>query len=197
MHSRQYTDLDREIIVLSAVWDLIGSMVHYAHFEKGHPLDETMLMFKSHECSRLFIVLLADFLSLPRSDNDFGLRHRSGEESLAKTYLGNLLDICEKPHFGGDTFLLSWSTKAFADWLDGRVTVDEVWLPSIEWNGPITVQRITYLKICGTASKHGFTRLGKIVRDIQARVLADNARRHDRSDRPAALRASRSDARHR
>lgn len=172
MKPKQYSDLDREIIVLSAVWDLIESMVHYGHFEKAHRLDEATLMFKSRECSLLFIILLVDFLSLPRG-GAFGLKHRSGDGSLAKTYLGNLLDIGAKPHLGGNTSLLSSSTKSFAEWLDGSVTVDKVWLPSIERDGPITVQRMAYLKICGTASKHGFTRLDVIVRRIQ-QVLAEN-----------------------
>ena len=172
MKSEHYSDLDREVIVLSAVWDLIGSMVHYAHFERGHRLDGAMLMFKNRECTLLFIILLADFLSLPRHGT-FGLKHRLGDGSLDKTYLGYLLDIGARPHFDGDTSLLSSSTKSFSEWLDGSVTVDDVWLPSIDRNGPITVQRITYLKICGTASKHGFTRLGDIVRKIQ-QVLANN-----------------------
>ncbi len=158
--------------MLSAVWDLIGSMVHYAHFEKRHRLEETMLMFKTHECSKLFLIILADFLSLPRSGT-FGLSHRSGSGSLAKTYLGNILDVGAKPHFGRDTTLLTSSATSFAEWLDGSVSVDKVWLPSIEREGSITVQRMNYLKICGTASKHGFTRLGDIVRKIQ-KVLADN-----------------------
>ena len=172
MMSNQYSDLDREIIVLSAVWDLVGSMVHYAHFEKGHRLKETMLMFKTRECRQLFLIILADFLSLPRR-GAFGLSHRPGSASLAKTYLGNLLDIGANPHFGGDTSLLSSSTTSFAEWLDGSITVEKVWLPSIEREGSITVQRMNYLKICGTASKHGFTRLGDIVGKIQ-KVLADN-----------------------
>lgn len=172
MKSRQYSDLDREIIVLSAVWDLIGSMVNYAHFEKEHQLDDAMLIFRTRECSRLFIIILADFLSLPRSGM-FGLRHRPGTGSLATTYLGNLLEISTKPHFSGDTALLSSSATAFANWLDGTVTVENVWLPSIEREGSITVQRNTYLKICGTASKHAITRLGDIVRKIQ-KVLANN-----------------------
>lgn len=172
MVSNQYSDLDREVIVLSAVWDLIGSMVHYAHFEKGHRIEEAMLMFKTRECSQLFLIILADFLSLPRSGT-FGISHRPGTASLAKTYLGNLLDIGADPHFGGDTSLLSSSATSLAKWLDGSVTVDKVWLPSIEREGAITVQRMNYLKICGTASKHGFTRLGDIVGKIQ-KVLADN-----------------------
>jgi hypothetical protein len=172
MKSKQYSDLDREIIVLSAVWHLIGSMVHYAHFEKGHRLRDTMLMFKNRECSHLFLIILADFLSLPRS-GAFGLSHRLGSGSRAETYLGNLLDIGANPHFGGDASLLSSSATSFAEWLDGAVTVEKVWLPSIEREGAITVRRMNYLKICGTASKHGFTRLGDIVSKIQ-KVMADN-----------------------
>lgn len=172
MTTKQYSDLDREIIVLSAVWDLIGSMVHYAHFEKAHCLEEATLMFKSRECSLLFIISLADFLSLPRGGT-FGLKHGPGADSLAKTYLGNLLEIGDAPHFEGDTTLLVKSAKSFADWLDGSVTVEKVWLPSIERDGPITVQRANYLRICGTASKHGFTRLGDIVHKIQQMLAAN------------------------
>lgn len=172
MNPSQYSDLDREIIVLSAVWDLIGSMVHYAHFEKEHRLDETVLMFKTHECSKLFLIILADFLSLPRSGT-LGLAHPSGTGSVATTYLGYLLDICTTPQLGSDTTLLSSSASSFAEWLDGSITVDDVWLPSIEREGSITVERMNYLKICGTASKHGFTRLAAIVKKIR-RVLRDN-----------------------
>lgn len=158
----KYSDLDREIIVLSAVWDLIGSMVHYGHFVKKHRLEEAMLMFNTSECSRLFIIMLADFLSKP-SEGTFTLKFREGEGILAETYLGNLLDIAAAPHFIGDVTLLQTSVQAFADWLDGSITVDKVWLPSIDREGAIKVQRKTYLKICGTLTKHGFTRLGNTV----------------------------------
>ncbi|WP_146175668.1 hypothetical protein [Agrobacterium pusense] len=172
MGNKNYTDLDREIIVLSAVWDLIGSMVHYGYFVKKHRLEETTLIFNTSECSRLFIIMLADFLSKP-SEGTFTLKFRDGAGSLAETYLGNLLDIGEAPHFQGDVTLLKTSAQAFANWLDDSVTVKKVWLPSIEREGAITVQRKTYLKICGTLTKHGFTRLGNTVKAIQ-RVLANN-----------------------
>ncbi|MHA6689314.1 hypothetical protein [Devosia sp. A449] len=177
MAKTKYTDLDREIIVLSAVWDLIDSMVHYGHFVKQHRLEEATLMFNTSECSRLFIIMLADFLSKP-SEGTFTLKFRDGEGSLAETYLGNLLDISNAPHFHGDVALLQTSIQAFANWLDGSVTVEKVWLPSIDREGDITVQRKTYLKICGTLTKHGFTRLGNTVKAIQ-RVLADNGTKID------------------
>lgn len=172
MTSEQYSEMDREIVVLSAIWDLIGSMVHYAHFEREHPIEEATLLFKTRECSEVFIILLADFLSLPKSGT-FGLRHQPGQGSTEKTYLGSLLRICENPHFRGDTSLLQSSSRAFAGWLDGSITVDKVWLPSIDRDGPLTIQRLAYLKICGTISKHGFTRLGDVVKKLQE-LLREN-----------------------
>jgi len=38
MADKLYSALDREIITLAAVWDLIGSMVHYGHFMKEHKI---------------------------------------------------------------------------------------------------------------------------------------------------------------
>ena len=52
MDANRYSPLDREIIILAAVWDLIGSMVHYAHFEKEHRIENAILMFKTREASR-------------------------------------------------------------------------------------------------------------------------------------------------
>jgi hypothetical protein len=42
--AKTYSTLDQEVITLAAVWDLIGSMVHYAHFEMEHRLDDTILI---------------------------------------------------------------------------------------------------------------------------------------------------------
>ena len=167
-----YSPLDREIVTLAAVWDLIGSMVHYAHFEKNHRVEDAILMFKTQEASKLFLIMLADFLSLPR-DGTFGLVKLTGEGSLGKTYLGHLHRLVSAPRFSGDTGLLSSSIETFAQWLDGFAVVEKVWLPSIEREGTLRVRRMSYLKICGTISKHGFTRLGDIVGKIR-RILADN-----------------------
>ena len=84
-----------------------------------------MLMFKTVECSRLFIVTLADFLSLP-SEGTVGLTFCPGTGSLSKTYLGNLLDIAAAPTFPGSTDQLRLAVQAMADWLEGSVTVENV-----------------------------------------------------------------------
>jgi len=172
MSDKSYSALDREIITLAAVWDLIGSLVHYGHFMKGHRTDGAVLMFQTREASKLFVIILADFLSLPR-DGVFGLTRPRSEGSLGKTYLGHLESVVGDPQFNGDVGLLASSVKAFAGWLDGYTVVEKVWLPSIERDGTARVQRMAYLKICGTISKHGFTRLGDVVRQVR-KILADN-----------------------
>lgn len=172
MSKLRFSDYDREIIVLAAVWDMIGSMVHYGHFEPGHRLEEAAPWFVNQETSRLFIIFLADFLSAP-PEGAFGLKRRPGTGSSATTFLGNLADIAQTPNFQGDTTLLGSSTLAFSKWLDGSVTVENVWLSSIDREGPLTVGRLEYLKICGTISKHGFTRLGNVVSQIQTILKAN------------------------
>ena len=172
MNTKPYSDLDKEIIVLAAAWDLIGSMVHYGHFVKSDPTQNTILMFNSREASKLFSILLADFLSLPRP-GVFGLSKPKGKGAIGETFLCHLQQIVDNPFLGEDKTLLSSSINAFAEWLDGFANVKNVWLPSIDRNDTLVVRRMTYLKICGTTSKHGFTRLGDIVKKI-IKILEEN-----------------------
>jgi hypothetical protein len=172
MNDKPYSALDREIITLAAVWDLIGSMVHYGHFMNNHKTENAELKFDSREASKLFLIILADFLSLPRK-GVLGLNKPIAEGAMGTTYLGLLQRVVDEPKFAGDNSLLASSTRDFAKWLDGFVTVENVWLPSIERNGALRVKRMMYLKICGTASKHGFTRLDDIVKKI-CTLLAEN-----------------------
>lgn len=134
MTKKSYSALDQEIITLAAVWDLIGSMVHYAHFMKEHGIKEATLKFTTKEARTLFLIILADFLSLP-SDGTFGLTKPPFEGSMGETYLGHLQRVATTPNFAGDVTLLASSSRAFADWLDGSAVVEDVWLPSIERNG--------------------------------------------------------------
>jgi hypothetical protein len=177
MHSKRYSALDREIITLAAVWDLIGSMVHYGCFMKEHRVENATLTFRTREASKLFLIILADFLSLPR-DGTFGLSRPKAKGSLGLTYLGHLQSVADAPHFEGDVSLLATSVQTFAAWLDGFATIEKVWLPSIEREGTLRVQRVAYLKICGTISKHGFTRLGDIVNKLRD-ILAENGTKID------------------
>jgi hypothetical protein len=150
------------------------------HFMKEHKVENATLMFRTPEASKLFLIILADFLSLPR-DGTFGLPRLRAEGSIGKTYLGHLQRVVADPMFTGDITLLASSLRAFAEWLDGFTVVDDIWLPSIKRNGTLRVQRIAYLKICGTISKHGFRRLEDIVGQLR-RILAENGTNIDEGE---------------
>lgn len=180
MKANQYSPLDREIVVLAAVWDLIGSMVHYGHFIKNDNLEEVMLRFSTPASGKLFLVILADFLSYPK-DGTLGLSRKDKQGSLGWTYLNYIDGVADEPSFAGDTSQLRKSVGDFATWLDEDINVENVWFPSINYNGELKVSRLKYLKICGTASKHGFTRLGKVVKDLRE-IMADNNRPIDEGE---------------
>ena len=118
MIDKSYSASDREIITLAAVWDLIGSMVHYGHFMKDHRIENATLRFNTREASKLFLIILADFLSIPR-DGTFGLISSKAKGAMGKTYLGHLQRVVDCPMFAGDRTLIASSLKAFAEWLDG------------------------------------------------------------------------------
>ena len=175
-----YSPIDKEIIALAAVWDLIGSMVNYANFDKFENTEEVVLRFKNQECGQLFLIFLTDFLS-NANRNAFRLKKVETSQSLKDTYLGNLLYVAENPEFKGPTKLLISSVKEFSQWLGKEITSPKVWFPSIEREGDISVQRLTYLKICGNASKHGFTRLNMVASDIRS-VLQENGTKINEGD---------------
>ena len=93
-------------------------MVHYGHFMKEHDVENTCLMFGTQEASKLFLIILADFLSLPR-DGTFGLTKLTSEGSMGTTYLGHLQRVTVNSQLSGDHSLLSSSVRAFSEWLDG------------------------------------------------------------------------------
>jgi hypothetical protein len=60
---RDYTVIEQEVIILNAVWGLIGDMVNYEIFVKHNETKDITLMPNSMTHKRLFNILLVDFLS--------------------------------------------------------------------------------------------------------------------------------------
>ena len=58
-------------------------MVHYAHFEKEHRIENAILMFKTREASKLFLIILADFLSPPTDADSASADERGPKEPWA------------------------------------------------------------------------------------------------------------------
>jgi hypothetical protein len=170
-----FTKTEHEVVVLKAIWELIGEMVNYEMFVKPESTTVvTSVMFSTRVHQRLFNIFLVDFLSQPKRW-PFGLTApAAGAAKSDMCILFHLKRICEDPQFnpaGGDA--LRVPLVAFTQWLEAECCVEKVWLPSINVETDIRVKRIMFIKICGNIAKHNFTRLSMSVGDI-CEVLKSN-----------------------
>jgi len=159
-----FSSVEREVIFLKAVKELIHEMVNYEVFDLTGSDSESQIMFHSITHQRFFNIILVDFLSC--SDKKV-----IGEQ---QSYLGALQSICQNPSFNeGDSIKnLSFATDEFVSWL-GKEIQAEIWLPSIETDTVLSIKRIEFLKICGNISKHNFSRLSGVANDV-VKILTRN-----------------------
>jgi hypothetical protein len=174
-----FTKTEQEVIVLKAIWELIGETVNYAMFLKLPRADDTQLTFRTAMHQRLFNILLVDFLSQPRNW-PFGLTvPPKGAPESERSVLFHLKRIASDPILnpnGGHALKLP--LEAFLQWLETECFVEKVWLPSIEVESDIRVKRIAFIKICGNIAKHSFARLSANVHEI-CEILKANGRTID------------------
>lgn len=156
-----FSDIEREVIFLKAVKELIDEMVNCQVLKITGSDPESQIVFHSITHQRFFNIILVDFLSC--SDKKV-----IGEQ---QSYLGAIQSICQNPSFneGNSIESLLFATNEFIDWLEKEVQV-EIWLPSIEVDSILSIKRVEFLKICGNISKHNFSRLSGVVKDV-ARVF--------------------------
>jgi hypothetical protein len=152
-----YSEIEKEIIFLKAVQELIDEMVNHEVLNLIGKDPHSEIRFKSSTHQRFFNIILVDFLSL--SDKNV-----MGEKL---SYLGAVRKICANPHFNvdGSVDALAAASQEFTEWLDQDAEV-EVWLPSTEIETTLSIKRIEFLKICGNISKHNFSRLSGVVREL-------------------------------
>nr|WP_314433976.1 hypothetical protein [uncultured Brevundimonas sp.] len=156
---------------MKAVSDMIDDLVNLDIFERPASDRPTNLMFRTDAHSRLFAILLADFLAQPKP-KAFRFAFPVEAEGVAaretdRTYLFLLAAMCRQPQFGGDVSALATATADFADWLDGECHCPDVWLPELDLSLDLKVSRLWLLKVVGDASKHNFSRLEVRVKAIQ------------------------------
>lgn len=171
MSAPAYSPIQQEVIVLSAVLDLIDDMVNLRTF--GRPITDrpTNLLPNTSTDQRVFAILLGDFLSLPQGHGGampFGLSAPAQDETgSARTYLRYLREIAAKPSFSGDIGALAKEVGAFAAWLDAELTCPKVWFGDLNIEFDMTVERIWVFKTVGDLAKHNFSRLEGQIRRIR------------------------------
>jgi hypothetical protein len=174
MMGTDFTATEQEVIVLKAVWELIGEMVNYEMFTKFSSTNDVLLTPATRTHQRLFNILLVDFLSKPKL-RVFGLPDPpNGPLKSEQSYLFYLRRICDAPKLnptGGNA--IRTPLNAFVRWLETECFVEKVWLPSIGVEANIKLKRILFIKICGNIAKHSFARLNIDVEEI-TKVLQAN-----------------------
>ena len=101
-------DIEREAIILNSAWEMIDGMVNWAMFVKNDRVEATNLMFETRQHSRLFVILLGDFLSEVRAVKGnpvpLGLKPApSNTRPSDRTFLFHLRQVCADPKLGTDT----------------------------------------------------------------------------------------------
>jgi hypothetical protein len=182
-------EIEQECIILNSAWEMIDGMVNWAMFVKHDRTEPTNMMFETGQHSRLFTILLGDFLSQLRAFRSksipLGLRAApSNARPSDLTFLYYLRQVCAKPHFAPLAADLSAHTEAFAAWLEGEFIAKGVNLGSIGIVANLRIQRYRYIKICGDIAKHNLARLETNVGHIRRLVEASG---HSMSEHQAYL----------
>ncbi len=156
-------DVEREAIILNSACEMIDGMVNWAMFVRNDSAEPANLMFETSAHSRLFAMLLSDFLSEIRAFKGpvpLGLKPAP---SIARpsdlTFLFHLRQVCASPKLGTDVSELSTVIEAFADWLEGEFPATGVDLHAIGVVANLRVARYRYIKMCGDVAKHTLARL--------------------------------------
>ena len=139
-------------------------MVNWAMFVKNDHADPTNLMFQTEQHSRLFLILLGDFLSDARAFKGepvpLGLKKApSNARPSDLTFIFHLRQVCEDPRLGSNATGLGKGIEAFADWLEGYFVARAVNLHAIDVVADVRVKRYRYIKMCGDIAKHNLARL--------------------------------------
>jgi hypothetical protein len=152
------TLVEEEVVFLKATLDAIDSMVNLSVMALHGDDPNCSIMFATRIHQQYFNIGLVDFLS--RTDKRGPVTPTS--------YLGALGRICVHPHFarGGSEHNLLASTQEFVKWLDTEITVN-VWFPTIDFNAPLSVSRLEYIKMTGDLSKHNLLRAVGVAEDLQ------------------------------
>jgi hypothetical protein len=153
----KFTDVEKEIIFLKAITELIDSMVNLEMFDLSDDENLCEVRFKSITHQQHFNTLLLNFLSRPDSKV-------LGEK---RTYLELTETICQSPNFNNNNSVknLSISTQEFADWIEQEIQV-EIWLPSIDSEATLSPKRTEFIKMCGNTTKHNFSSLSGTANEL-------------------------------
>jgi hypothetical protein len=145
------TPTDIEVIGLSAASDSLNSMVNRRLLHLSGSQSDVEVMFNTSECQQLFSIFFADFLE--RVDSVL-----SGPDKINCLELLRRIAATPQLNQGNTVENLREPVRDLANWLGTEIKV-KTWLPSIDQELEIPLQRQEFIAVCGNISKHNFARL--------------------------------------
>lgn len=161
----EFTKVEGEVIGLWIACGSLDSMVNHALLKLVGGGGAKEVHFETTTHQQLFNILLLDFLE----NVDVTL---TGEQGSC---LEVLEGACRTASFdeNGSVELLRRPVDALRTWLDAEITVG-TWLPSIQQQLDLKIQRRESIYICGNISKHNLARLTGAAKRLEAILRRHN-----------------------
>ena len=99
----------------------------------------------------------------------------SAEDEFSNEEIKEITDRLQEFDQNNSINSLSTYVDEFSTWLERAVVVEKVWLPSIDLEINLSIKRVEFIKICGNISKHNFSRLSGVAKELQIIFERNNA----------------------
>lgn len=160
--------IEREVIFLKAINELIDSIVNTAVLEIHGDLYDATVVCRSSTHQKFFGIILLDFISNTKQGSLVG---------FCPTYPDALRSIIGNPHFDDEEesiMLLRDSTYKFWNWLyNGESILEKIYLNTISREVLVNIPRDELIYIYGNISKHSFPRLTGVVSKLKTLLTND------------------------
>jgi len=163
-----YSTAEKEAIGLCISLEAVGDMVNHALLElrdvSMYP-GEAEVYFHTHIHKELFIIRLLDFVK------ESGDSRLTGVSGSCLKVLQSACDTCSFDQEDSVKFLRE-SVKELDDWLNYK-TLIKFWLPTLDIEADIEVNRLDFISISGNHCKHNLSRLTGVSKYIHS-ILDSN-----------------------
>mgnify|MGYP000200424914 CR=1 FL=1 len=158
----QFTNGEKEILVLKATLEPINSMINYAMLDLHHSDPDSSILFKTEIHQKHFNILLLDFL-------------KSKIYKIENNCVKSLKAILINPQYNETVEPLKQAVDDFDEWLEQEVEFEKdgetrkLWFPTIDCDIALKIKRKEFIEICGNISKHNplaLDRQAKLIQEI-------------------------------
>jgi len=157
-------EIEKEVILLKAVQEIIDEIINFGMFFLHGKGKDYNIEFKSTVHQKYFYIMVVDFLSRLEPKKIDCLK-----DLKFNNYLEGLIFVCENPQFNINNSIeyLKKPVNDMISWLEYEVIIEKLWLPLIEQEINLRIKRKDLIKISGNMSKHNFSRLDIVVKDLK------------------------------